>query len=159
MVSLVLLVLWRGRVYSSVIRLKGMETRSKFAFLLLILAQAAHSVEEYAFRLYDVFVPARFVSGLVSNDLARGFVIFNTMLVLFGLWCYLARVRKGHRSAKGWVWVWILIESGNGIGHTVMALARSAYFPGVITAPVLLVLSIYLAVQMMQFQRHDRRAV
>jgi hypothetical protein len=56
------------------------------------------------------------------------------------------------------VWLWIVIESGNGIGHTVIALARRAYFPGVITAPVLLVLSIYLAVRMMQFQRDHRRA-
>lgn len=128
-----------------------MNSRSRFAFLLLILAQAAHSVEEYAFRLYDVFGPARFISGLLSDDLSSGFVIFNTTLVLFGLWCYLARVRTGNRSAKGWVWLWILLELGNGLGHTVIALARSAYFPGVITAPVLLGLSIYLAMQMMQF--------
>ena len=140
-------------------RLKAMETRSKFIFLLLILTQAAHSVEEYAFRLYDVFWPARFISGLLSDDLATGFVIFNVTLVLFGLWCYLARVRAGHRSAKRWVWLWIVIELGNGIGHTGIALARSAYFPGVITAPLLLVLSIYLAVQMMQVQRDHRRAV
>jgi len=139
--------------------LAGMESQSKYAFLLLILTQAAHSVEEYVWRLYDVFAPARFVSGLVTNNPATGFVIFNTTLVLFGLWCYLARVRTGHRSAKAWVWLWILIELGNGIGHTVITLARRAYFPGVITAPVLLVLSIYLAVQMLQFHRHNRTSV
>lgn len=136
-----------------------MNARSQFAFLALILAQAAHSVEEYAFRLYDVFAPARFVSGLVSNDPATGFVIFNAALVLFGLWCYVARVRTGHSSARGWVWLWILIELGNGIGHSVMSLARGAYFPGVVTALVLLMLSIYLAVQMWQFQRRVRRVV
>lgn len=41
-----------------------MDSRSRFAFLVLVLAQAAHSAEEYIFKLYDVFVPARFVSGL-----------------------------------------------------------------------------------------------
>ena len=37
-----------------------MEPRSRTAFLALILVQAAHSTEEYAFALYDVFAPARF---------------------------------------------------------------------------------------------------
>lgn len=35
------------------------EQRTQLVFLLLILAQAAHSVEEYATRLYEVFPPAR----------------------------------------------------------------------------------------------------
>ena len=39
--------------------------------------EGAHSIEEYATRLYEVFAPARFVSGLISNDLAPGFLIFN----------------------------------------------------------------------------------
>lgn len=136
-----------------------MDTRSQFAFLALILAQAAHSVEEYVFRLYDVFAPARFVSSLVSADLSKGFIIVNAALVLFGLWCYIARVRVGHRSAGGWVWLWLLIEFGNGIGHTVVALMRGKYFPGVGTAPVLLALSAYLAVRMLRMQRHLRVAI
>ena len=35
-----------------------MDRSTRLAFLLLILAQAAHSVEEYAFRLYDLLPPA-----------------------------------------------------------------------------------------------------
>ena len=136
-----------------------MNTRTRFAFLALILAQAAHSIEEYVFRLYDVFAPARFVSSLVSNDLATGFVIANAALVLFGLWCYLARVRVGHRSAVGWVWLWLLVELGNGVGHTAIALARPAYFPGVLTALLLFALSSYLAVQMLRNQQRRRAAV
>ena len=38
----------------------------RITFWLLILAQAAHSIEEYVGRLYDVFPPARVVSGLIS---------------------------------------------------------------------------------------------
>ena len=53
------------------------EHRGQLVFLFLILAQGAHSIEEYATRLYEVFAPARFVSGLISNDLALGFLIFN----------------------------------------------------------------------------------
>ena len=35
-----------------------MTPRMRTAFLWLIVAQAAHSVEEYVFRLYDVLAPA-----------------------------------------------------------------------------------------------------
>jgi hypothetical protein len=118
-------------------------------FLALVMAQAAHSVEEYVFRLYDVFAPARFISSIVSDNLARGFLATNVALVSFGIWCYTARVRTSHPSATGWVWLWIAVEFGNGIGHLTIALARRAYFPGAATAPVLLVLSIALAVRLL----------
>ena len=130
-----------------------MDTRSQYTFLALILAQAAHSVEEYVFGLYQVFGPARFVSGLLSDDLARGFIIANAALVLFGLWCYMARVRTGHRSAVAWAWLWVFVECGNGVAHPVIALMRGAYFPGVATAPALLALSIYLAAQILRAGR------
>jgi hypothetical protein len=70
-----------------------MKALSQNLFLCLILSQAAHSIEEYYFRLYDVLAPARLISSLVSSNLAVGFAIANVVLVLFGLWCYLARVR------------------------------------------------------------------
>ena len=63
-----------------------MDPRIRWAFLALIVAQAAHSIEEYVFRLFDVFAPARFVSGLVSDDLSVGFAFGNAGLVMFGLW-------------------------------------------------------------------------
>jgi hypothetical protein len=110
----------------------------------LILAQAAHSIEEYVFRLFDVLAPARFISGLLSSDLARGFAIANIALVLFGVWCYVARVRHGLPSARTLAWFWALLELGNGIGHSAFALARGGYFPGVATAPFLLGISVYL---------------
>jgi hypothetical protein len=113
---------------------------------MLILAQAAHSTEEYVFRLFDVFAPARFVSSLVSDDLAVGFALVNASLVLFGLWCYAARVRPGHSSGPVFAWCWTVLEFGNGIGHTALALSQSGYFPGFATAPVLLAMSTYLAV-------------
>src|SRR5216683_1879357 len=50
-----------------------------------ILAQGAHSIEEYVTKLYEVFAPGRFVSSLVSNDLALGFLVVNAALVTFGL--------------------------------------------------------------------------
>lgn len=130
-----------------------MDSQSRLAFLILVLAQAAHSVEEYIFKLYDVFVPARFVSGLVSDDLRIGFAIVNVGLVAFGVWCYLARVRPNHGSARQWAWPWVLVEGVNGIGHPVLALGRGEYFPGVLTAPLLLATSLYLGLRLLQTER------
>ncbi len=115
------------------------------AFLALVVAQAAHSVEEYAFRLYDVFPPARFVSALISQDRQRGFVIFNVVLVAFGLWCFLVPVRRRWPSATAFMSLWIGIELVNGIGHPLWSLVQRGYTPGVATAPLLLVLALTLA--------------
>jgi hypothetical protein len=126
-------------------RERTMSRQSRWAFLALMVAQAAHSIEEYIFRLFDVFAPARFVSGLVSTNLSVGFAGANAALVLFGLWCYFARVRPGHPSGPVFAWFWMGLELANGIGHSVLALSRGGYFPGVATAPVLLGVSAYLA--------------
>ena len=78
-------------------------TRIQLTFLALVAAQAVHSVEEYAFRLYEVFAPARFVSGLISSDLQRGFAIGNLTLVAFGFWCFLWPIRRTlAQSPRAW---------------------------------------------------------
>lgn len=123
-----------------------MERRSQVVFLLLILAQMAHSVEEYVTGLYQVFAPARFVSSLLSSNLALGFAIVNAALVTFGLWCWAFPVRSGWRTAGVVVWFWTILELGNGIGHCSLALRQRGYFPGVITAPLLLLFALWLAV-------------
>jgi Protein of unknown function with HXXEE motif len=127
-----------------------MDSRSRTVFLLLIIAQAAHSIEEYVFRLYEVFMPARLISSLIGTDLALGFAVFNISLVAFGVWCYLARVRPAHHSAAQWVWPWVIVEVSNGIVHPAVALWRGDYFPGVVTAPVLLALASYLGLRLMR---------
>ena len=123
-----------------------MEHRGKIVFLFLILAQGAHSIEEYVTKLYEVFAPARFVSSLVSNDLALGFLILNTALVTFGLWCWAVPVRSGWQAAGGLVWFWTILELGNSIAHSALALSRGGYFPGVVTAPLLLLFAGWTAV-------------
>ena len=123
-------------------------TRFQATFGGLILAQAAHSIEEYAGRLWVSFPPARFVSGLISDDLERGFLVGNVALVAFGLWCWLWPVRRERRVAVQLAWAWVMIELVNGIGHSIWALRQAGYTPGVATAPVLLILAIYLALQL-----------
>jgi len=104
-------------------------TRFQFTFLALVLTQAAHSVEEYRGRLYDVFLPARVVSGLISRNLEQGFIIFNVTLVAFGLWCYFWPVRQRWATAPAFVWIWIAIEMLNGIGHLAWSLMVGDYTP------------------------------
>jgi hypothetical protein len=130
------------------------EHRGQLVFLFLILAQVAHSVEEYFTRLYEVFAPARLVSSLVSHDLAVGFLVVNATLVTFALWCWAVPVRSGWHIARGLVWFWTILELGNGMGHSALALMRGGYFPGVVTAPLLLLFAGWLAVLQ---ARHARR--
>ncbi|HUG52320.1 MAG TPA: HXXEE domain-containing protein [Vicinamibacteria bacterium] len=126
----------------------GLDHRARLAFAGLIAAQGAHSIEEYATGLYDVFAPARMVSALFGDDLARGFAVANAAVVLLGFWCYVARVRPAHASARAWAWAWSLLELANGTGHLLLALGRGGYFPGAATAPILLALAAYLAARL-----------
>jgi len=123
-------------------------TRLQATFLALVAAQAAHSVEEYSGRLYESFAPARFVSGLISQDLQRGFLIGNVTLVTFGLWCFFWPIRRHWPSAIGVMTFWVAVELINGLGHPLWTLVQGHYTPGVATAPILLILSAYLAWQL-----------
>jgi hypothetical protein len=123
-------------------------SRVQLTFGALILAQAAHSIEEYIGHLWESFPPARFVTGLVSSNLERGFVVINVLLVAFGLWCFLWPVRRGWPVAVPLAWLWVAIEIVNGIGHPLWSLREGGYTPGLATAPVLLLLAVYLAYQL-----------
>ena len=115
------------------------------AFGLLIAAQAAHSIEEYLGRLWEVFPPAAFVSGLVSANPEAGFIALNIALVAFGLWCFLVPVSRAWPSASVFISIWTAIEIMNGLGHPLWSLLQGHYTPGVATAPLLLLLAINLA--------------
>ncbi|MFL6258199.1 MAG: HXXEE domain-containing protein [Thermoanaerobaculia bacterium] len=114
------------------------------AFLALVLAQAAHSIEEYFNRLYDVLAPARFVSGLFSSDLRTGFIIFNVLLVAFGFVCFFGPVLRGSRSAPGLAWLWVILEFLNGCAHMIWAASAGSYRPGLVTAPFLVAIAAIL---------------
>lgn len=120
-------------------------TRVMGAFGALVLAQGAHSTEEYAGRLWDSFPPARFVAGLVSEDLERGFVALNVALVAFGVWCFIWPVRRQWTSGRWLAWGWAIIEAINGTVHPLWSLRQGGYTPGVVTAPLLLILALCLA--------------
>lgn len=133
-----------------------MSPRSKLMFLLLVIAQAAHSVEEYVTRLFEVFAPATFVSGLVSEDLAMGFVIINAAFVAVGAWCYVGPVRAGAAAGQIAAALWVAIELGNGVGHVAIAINFGGYFSGSLTAVFLIVTAVSLAFSLLADRR--RRA-
>jgi hypothetical protein len=81
-----------------------MAQKSHRIFLCLILAQDAHSIEEYVTKLYEVFAPACSLGSPVSDDLGVGFLVVNAALVTFGLWCWTIPVRSGWRAARGLTW-------------------------------------------------------
>ena len=124
----------------------------------VVLAQAAHSAEDYVGRLWESFPPARFVSGLVSDNLERGFLLANVLLVAFGLWAWLGPVRRKEPLGELMAWIWVAIEVVNGIGHPLWALQQGTYTPGLATAPLLVVLALFLARQLWQV-RHAAGAV
>jgi uncharacterized membrane protein HdeD (DUF308 family) len=114
-------------------------------FGALVATQAAHSVEEYVGRLWESFPPARFLTGLVSSDREWGFIVINVTLVVFGIWCFLFPLRRRWPSAIVVAWIWVVIEVVNGVGHPLWSLQARGYTPGVVTAPLLLALALYLA--------------
>ena len=125
------------------------------SFVALLLVQAIHSVEEYFGRLYESFPPARFLSGLISDDPQHGFLIGNVVLVALGLWCLIWPVRKRWRGAITIGWLWVAIELVNGTVHSTWTLVEWRYTPGVATAPLLLFAAVFLARELRTARRPD----
>jgi len=125
--------------------------RSRLAFLALVICQALHSLEEYSTRLYDRLAPARFISGLVSDDLRVGFATLNLGVVALGVWSLV--LFRGSAGRAAWIvaWIWVVVELANGAGHFALAVDAGGYFPGVLTAPLLIAAASALAV----FLRRD----
>lgn len=121
-----------------------MEAGSRNTFVILIAAQTMHSIEEYLFGFADVFVPIRFLSELICISPEVFFIVANIAVVMFGGWCYLARVRPAHPAAVSYAWLWIIVEIVNGAGHISIAIYQGSYFPGVGTAPLLFGIALYL---------------
>lgn len=127
-----------------------MAISNKTIFLLLIVSQTLHSLEEYFYSLWEVFPPARIVSGLISSNLTLGFAIINSTVVAVGFWCYFFPVRNHWKSATVIMWFWVLLELANAIGHAIFALQQGGYFPGLITALPLFLFAGLLAIRLVK---------
>ena len=116
----------------------------KYGLLFLVASQAMHSIEEVYFRLWEVFAPARFISGVINSNLELGFIIGNIAVVSFGFICVLLLFRRESAWHKLIVWFWVVLEIVNFSVHTFMAIKTWGYFPGVYTAPLLVLFSVSL---------------
>ena len=112
-------------------------------FLLLVIVQALHSIEEYFGELWNVFPPAEWLTGLISNDRHIGFLVANIGIFVLGLICWYFLV-KNNPIAKAAIWFWIVIELMNGIIHPAWSIMQKSYMPGVFTSLILFLVSVYL---------------
>jgi hypothetical protein len=113
----------------------------RITFLLIALVQGLHSIEESIGKLWDVYPPATFLSGLVSTNLKTGFIIINVSLFIVLMLTWLATFSKNF-SVKPFLWFWSIMELINGIGHSVWAITEGSYTPGLATAPILFILAV-----------------
>lgn len=120
-------------------------SRLGMLYLSLGLAQAAHSFEEIVTHLYDFFWV---VTGVLHRAVswfpqfrwpADLFAAVNVLLValLLGTWPF---VERRNTAALYLAWIAGMVETVNGFNHIAAAFFFRGYAPGVITAPVLLVL-------------------
>ena len=134
-----------------------MVQKIKWVFLVLVLVQGVHSIEEYVGELWENFPPARVLCGLVSDNLVTGFLIINIGLFVFGLWCWLFPIRKNYFYGQFLIWFWIVLELVNGIGHTIWTLMQKEYTPGILTSPILLVIAIILFRKQLNKNTNDNK--
>ncbi|HXV14490.1 MAG TPA: hypothetical protein VEC56_09825, partial [Candidatus Krumholzibacteria bacterium] len=69
-----------------------MKSRPERILLAMIALQLLHAVEEFVFEFWNAFPPMRAVYGDVSG--VGVFVLFHSLLILFGVWCY-RELRRG----------------------------------------------------------------
>lgn len=121
-----------------------MSSKVTWTFFALVMIQGLHSIEEFIGKLWENFPPARVLCSLVSDDPETGFLIINAGLFIFGLWCWIFPIRKDYFYSQILIWFWIILECINGIGHTIWTFIQGSYTPGILTAPILLVLAIVM---------------
>jgi len=134
-------------------------TKSTKYFLLLGLAQALHSIEEIYFHLYDFAFKVSMPVPPIISDFAHLrmkseiFAIMNIIIIMMILISVLY-----YESRRCWAiaaaWIWAVVEILNGLGHLAATIIFSQYFPGALSAPLLLLLGSMLFYQLIIARRH-----
>jgi Protein of unknown function with HXXEE motif len=110
---------------------EGRRSGPSTIFALLVGLQACHFVEEYATGFHDRFPP---VLGLAPWP-AEFFLAFNVAWLV--AWSVaLVGMRAGYRVAFFPAWFLALAGMVNGLAHPLLALQARAYFPGLLTSPL-----------------------
>jgi hypothetical protein len=118
--------------------------RIGLAFLALVVLQAFHSVEEYAFKLYEVFPPMVYLYRDAPQLAQPAFIAFNIFLFVAGMICLFRWVWPGRRGAVLVVWIWIAGEAFNATVHVLWWIVAERYNPGLVTGILFVPIVIYL---------------
>ena len=121
-----------------------MNNRLRIAFLLLIVLQLLHSLEEFVFKFYEQFPPMVFVYRNSPGMARTAFILFNSILFLAALASLLYWVWPARRGTITVVWVWVGAETLNVIAHCVWAVLIRGYNPGLVTGIAFLPVLAYL---------------
>src|SRR2546423_15685569 len=111
---------------------RTMNRKIQSAFLLLVIVQAIHSVEEFIFRFYERFPPMTFIYQNAPQLARPAFAISNALLILIGLICFYYWVQPARKGATAVVRIWIIIESLNVVAHIVWAALIGGDNPGLV---------------------------
>ena len=110
------------------------------AILLLIAALVVHLVEE---------VKTGFRKKLPIGEMPKPLFIGINVVVYAFCFTTLLLSARGHELATLFAWVFAIAMLMNGIGHIGMMLVRREYFPGGLTAFLLLPVSAYLIIHLL----------
>lgn len=111
-----------------------MNGRIRVAFLLLIVLQTLHSIEELVFKFYELFPPMASIYRHAPHLAPPAFILANALLVVVGFVCLFRWVWPARRGARRVVWVWVSVEAFNVFAHCVWAILIRGYNPGLVTA-------------------------
>lgn len=127
----------------------GMKTQ--FLFFILVLFQAAHSVEEYLTGLFRWFPRAtgkihEFIDIIPVMSMRE--TVFAALNVVFVIFLVVVSVLVFRRNRWAWKIMRLVavIEIINGLVHILAAVFTGEYFPGAVSAIGLLVTGLLLLV-------------
>jgi len=118
--------------------------RISILFLLLILAHVLHATEEYFGKLWEVYTPAIFICNLISSNPENGFFIINSIFIIISLIYWRFSIQKNDTTSYSLIWIWIVLQTINVIGHISWTIYKRAYTPGIITTFIILLFIILL---------------
>lgn len=122
--------------------------RTAHLFLIGLVAQCLHFIEEFVTQFQDRFP---MLLGLPVWSV-NFFVVFN--LIWLSVWILSAvGLQRGYRFALFPVWFFAIAAIANGIAHPVLAVVACGYFPGLITSPIVGVLGVLLWLRLQALTR------
>ncbi len=123
---------------------RGAERRNAARVLALAaVVQGIHFAEEASTGFHDRLGP---LFGLPSMPFSM-FVVFN--VAWLGIWiASVPGIRAAHPAAFFAAWFLAIAGMFNGIAHPLLTLAAGEYFPGLLSSPIIGIVSIWLFVRL-----------